>query len=412
MEMKIALTGLVSLATAVMLAARGDVTLLSPADGAAFQTLTDGQMRVFAGETRLARFDLLKDVDRQATRKEWRRQRPLVLKWRSTGRDKYPWRICLATKPDMSDTRDFWLEKEDVTREESVDGQESTWEYKVPLANLELGRTYYWQVWGRVKCPTFSCGFTYPETCACGKTKHGSVSPVASFTTACEPPRWIELEGRVKNVRDIGGWTAEGGRKVRTGLAYRGQAFNDDSLAGVGAGRNRLMVEDVKYLTETLGIKTDLDLRNDREVADMTDSPLGPAVRFIHHSSPQYGEIFTEAGGKTMAANFRVFCDRTNYPVYFHCIAGADRTGTLAYVLNGILGVAKEDLERDWESTFYPELPGVEDPFGWRSLAHLDKGFARYGDADDTLQRRIELYLIDIGITPAEIAAFKEIMLD
>ena len=410
--MKIALAGIVSLATAVMLAARGDVTLLSPVCGEVFHPLTDWQMKVFAGGTREARFEILKGVDEKATRKEWRRQRPLVLKWRSTGRDKYPWRICLATKPDMSDARDFWLEKEDVTREESVDGHESTWEYKVPLANLELGKTYYWQVWSCVKCSTYSCGFTYPEKCACGKSKHGTVSSVASFKTASEPPRWIELEGRVKNVRDLGGWTACGGRKVRAGLVFRGQGLNDNSLVEIGYGRNRLMVEDVEFMTKTLGIKTDLDLRSDREVAGMTRSPLGGGVKFIRRFSPEYGAIFASPGRETMAANFRVFCDRANYPVYFHCIAGADRTGTLAYVLNGLLGVAKEDLERDWESTFYPELPGVEDPFGWRSLAHLDKGFARYGDADDTLQRRIELYLIDIGITPAEIAAFKEIMLD
>ena len=74
--------------------------------------------------------------------------------------------------------------------------------------------------------------------------------------------------------------------------------------------------------------------------------------------------------------------------------------------------VAKEDLERDWESTFYPNLPGVEDPSHWRSLAPLDKGFARYGGADDTLQRRIELYLLSIGITPEEIDTFKAMMLE
>ena len=161
----------------------------------------------------------------------------------------------------------------------------------------------------------------------------------------------------------------------------------------------------------TLGIRTDLDLRNDREVADMAASPLGEGVSFVRRSSPEYGGIFASPGRETMAANFRLFCDRANFPIYFHCIAGADRTGTLAYVLNGVLGVAKEDLERDWESTFYPELPGVENPDYWRSLAHLDRGFAKYGHEGDTLQRRIELYLLDIGITPEEIATFKKIML-
>lgn len=400
------------LAIATVWAVKADITLLSPVDGAVFHTLTDWQMKVFSGATRQERFEILKGADEKATRKEWRRQRPLVLEWRSTGGDKYPWRVRLSTKPDMADARDFWLEKDDVERRKSLDGKESLWRYMVPLANLEPGRTYYWQVWSCVKCSTFSCGFTYPEKCACGKSKHGTVSSVASFKTASEPPRWIKLEGRVKNIRDIGGWkTAEGG-KVCTGLVYRGQGLNDNSLVEIGYGRNRLMVEDVAYMTKTLGVKTDLDLRSDRETAGMTRSPLGGGVKFIRRFSPEYGAIFASPGRETMAANFRVFCDRANYPVYFHCIAGADRTGTLAYVLSGLLGVAKEDLERDWESTFYPELPGVEDPEHWRSLAHLDRGFAKYGQSGDSLQRRIELYLLDIGITPAEIATFKSIMLD
>ena len=392
--------------------AHGKIELLSPAGGAPFQTLTDWQLKVFAGATRHERSKILKGADKKKTHREWRRQRPLVLEWRSSGRDKYPWRIRLATNPDLSGARDFWIEKKDAAREKSPDGKVSTWKYTVPLANLEPGRTYYWQVWSCVKCPSYPCGFTYPDKCKCGKSKHGTISPVASFRTEDAAPRWIQLEGRVKNIRDIGGWKTVDGGKVRTGLVYRGQGLNDNSLVEIGCGRNRLMVEDVVFMTETLGIKTDLDLRSDREAAAMKCSPLGPGVKFIRRSSPQYGKIFSSSGRKTMAANFRVFCDRTNYPVYFHCIAGADRTGTLAYVLNGILGVAKEDLERDWESTFYPELPGADAPGRTRSAAHFDKGFAKYGSKDDTLQRRIELYLLDAGVTPAEIETFKSIMLE
>ena len=402
--------------TAAMVAVGGncDVTLLSPVDGEVFDTLTDWQRKVFAGETREARLQILKDADEHKTRREWRRQRPLVLKWHSTGDDKYPWRVRLATRPDMSDARDFWVGKDETKRVKSADGKESTWEYTVPFANLELGRTYYWQVWSRVKCGGFLCGFTYPEKCKCGKTSHGTVSSVATFTTTPEPPRWIELEGRAKNIRDLGGWKGEGGRRVRMGMAYRGQGLNDNSMTGVTKGRNRLMVEDVDFLVGTLGIKTDLDLRSDREVFGMEGSPLGPAVRWIHRPSPQYGGIFKDDNAKIMAANFRVFCDRANYPVYFHCIAGADRTGALAYVLNGVLGVSKEDLERDWESTFYPKLPGVGvlDPDRDRALVGFDSGFANFGRPGDSLQRRIELYLQANGVTPEEIAAFKSIMLE
>ncbi len=144
----------------------------------------------------------------------------------------------------------------------------------------------------------------------------------------------------------------------------------------------------------------------------MEGSPLGPSVAFVNRSSPFYSGMFHRSGMKTMAENFRVFCDRKNYPIFFHCIGGADRTGSLAYVLNGVLGVGKEDLERDWESTFYNEgdIPGVEDPKHGRGTQHFDAGFSKYGQPGDILQRRIELYLLDCGVTEEEIERFRSIM--
>ena len=38
-------------------------------------------------------------------------------------------------------------------------------------------------------------------------------------------------------------------------------------------------------------------------------------------------------------------------------------------------------------------------------------GLAKYGDADTPLQRRIELYLLDCGVTQEEIDRFRSIML-
>ena len=121
-------------------------------------------------------------------------------------------------------------------------------------------------------------------------------------------------------------------------------------------------------------------------------------------------------GMKTMAANFRVFCDEKNYPIYFHCIGGADRTGSLAYVLNGILGVDRHDLETDWESTFYPTLTEMRKDYNgpsyWCGENHFNDGFSKYGDEDTSWNDRIELYLLDCGITKEEIAKFRSIMLE
>ena len=196
-------------------------------------------------------------------------------------------------------------------------------------------------------------------------------------------------------------------------MVYRGQGLNDNSVTGEEPGRNRLSVNDVKYLTGRLGIRTDLDLRGAGETAGMSVSPLGAEVAFIHHSSKCYKGIFTDAGKKVMAENFRVFCNPTNYPVYFHCIGGADRTGALAYVMNGVLGVDRHDLEVDWESTFYPRIPDENpDPDFWCRESHFNNGFSKYGKEGDGWNRRIELYLLDCGVSEEEIARFRSIMLE
>ena len=386
------------------------VSLLAPQDGSTFETLPDAQLAVFAGATRTNRCEITKKFrDAKQTRDIWRCQRPLVLKWKTTEGESGPWRVRLSRKADFSEGDDLWLTERDAKGEKQKDGSE-VWTYTVPRANLELDATYHWQVWSDVKCTEFRCGFTYPETCKCGKSKAGHVSPVSTFRTSKQPPRWIALEGRVHNIRDIGGWPTEDGGRVRTGLVYRGNGVNDSSLAGVARGRNRLTVEDVRYLTETLGIKTDLDLRGPREVAGMDASPLGPKVAFVNIEARSYRELFTPEGRQISARIFRLFCDKKNYPIYFHCTHGADRTGSLAYLLDGFLGVTREDLERDWESTCYPKVRGVDSPDDWRSCAFFDAGFAAYGKPDDPLSERIRLYLLDCGIRPEEMDACKAIL--
>ena len=39
--------------------------------------------------------------------------------------------------------------------------------------------------------------------------------------------------------------------------------------------------------------------------------------------------------------------------IYFHCRIGTDRTGTLAYILEGLLGVTDEERLEDYELSFF-----------------------------------------------------------
>ena len=396
-------------------AVRAAIVPVSPVGGEIVARVPDAQKKVMdlaTLEERIALFRKDREKGGKVIRHDqyWRKAKPLKLKWRVTAGETGPWKIEIATNPDLKDPEIRYVSVKSVDpatgRETDKDigglGGEVV-SYTVPRANYEIARTYWWRITGLGKP-------------AKGQKKGATVrSEIASFATEDRAPRWIEIEGKVGNIRDFGGWRTTDGRRVRQGMAFRGQGLNNNSVTGERQGRNRLTVEDVKYFTQTLGIKTDHDLRSKAETADLTESPLGPGVKLILRSSPCYKAIFKEAEKKTMAANVRVFCDKANYPIYFHCIGGADRTGSLAYVLLGTLGVSQHDIETDWESTFYPNIPddiNEKDPDFWCRESHLTDGIAKYGEEGDTWQRRCELYLLDCGVTQEEIARLREILLE
>ena len=97
--------------------------------------------------------------------------------------------------------------------------------------------------------------------------------------------------------------------------------------------------------------------------------------------------------------------------MYFHCIAGADRTGSLAFILEAVLGVSEQEIEMDYEHTFYPGMKNFQGA-AWKSYQDLKKGIMKYGKESDSLQKCAELYLLDCGITPEEIEKFRSIMLE
>ena len=399
------------------------IELVAPVRDATVELLPECQRAVITNDTMSARYAVLK-AGRNGHRKQnhpdgWRRSVPVVFKWRATDGEGGPWELVVSKKPDLSDARVFLFKKADAENAKKANAGDAAgrveekgggkdFSYEDATLNLEIAARYYWRVTSNI---------TTGRTRKSEKKRAPVQSEIGTFTTEDLAPRWISIEGAVGNFRDLGGRIGRDGRRVRQGMVYRSQGLNNNSVNGRAKGKNRMMVSDVEYLTGTLGIRTDLDLRSDVETAGMNGvSPLGASVAFIHNSSTSYKGIFGDEGKRVMAKNFRVFCDEKNYPILFHCIAGADRSGSLAYVLNGALGVSKQELETDWESTFYPYLPGGSETEGgehdWKSEWHFTEGFGKYGGKDATWAERIELYLLDCGITKEEIEKFRSIMLE
>lgn len=400
-------TTLVGLCLVVSSAVSAEIIPLHPVDGEVVQLLPPEQIEVMSVTGIPERIKLLATEENGTNRfkqcKTWQKSQPIRFQIRMTNKEWSGWRIEIGKQHDLSDARSFYVDQPTIDKTMWSGVIRSGF---VANANLELGTTYYWRLIHRNKCGCF-CDPNH----GCKQSKQVVVTPISEFRTADRAPRWIAVDGRVNNIRDLGGRRGLDGKKVRQGLLYRGQGLNDNSHTGEFRGAARLTTDDVAYLTKTLGIKTDLDLRSQGEIGDMTVSPLGPSVAFVHRSSAFYEGIFKPEGMKTMAENFRLFCDRANYPVYFHCIGGADRTGSLAFVLNLVLGVSLQEAETDWESTFYPGIPDSV-PKSWCREGHLIEGLQKYGDEKTSWNERAVLYLKACGVTDAELASFREIMLE
>ena len=81
-----------------------------------------------------------------------------------------------------------------------------------------------------------------------------------------------------------------------------------------------------------------------------------------------------------------------------------DRTGTLAFVLEAILGIDEEEIVKDYLFTSFM------DPRGFNNIDILTQCLEQYGPGEPLI-RQAERFLLDAGITPEEIMAFRDIML-
>ncbi len=247
----------------------------------------------------------------------------------------------------------------------------------VTVPNLYTDTTYYWKV------------------TAAAEEAHVAQSPVWRFTTAEECPRWMFVDG-LSNVRDMGGWHTRYG-KIRQGLVYRGSEMEFHHTL---TERGR---ETMRY---TMGIRTDLDLRGEA-VGKIDSSAIGCEHALIPCAA--YGDFLKDK--ETCRRIFALLAEEERYPVYFHCWGGADRTGTVAFLLGGLLGMSTADLYRDYTLTslsIWGERK-VDSPL-FRGFV---EGMAAYGfdESDVYPEAACRAFLADCGVTDAEMERIKEILL-
>jgi protein tyrosine/serine phosphatase len=181
-------------------------------------------------------------------------------------------------------------------------------------------------------------------------------------------PFRVRLAGTA-NMRDLGGYLTEQGDRVRPGLLYRSDS------------PHRLAGDDAAAFAR-LGIRTIVDLRSYAELDRLGRPPLGPTVRAYVHAplrlaAPADGEGAVPAGlqlpgdlqlddtltlgklychfvtqsGAELRTILRLLSDEQAFPALFYCVVGKDRTGIVAAVILGLLGVPDETIAADYAAT-------------------------------------------------------------
>ena len=350
---------------------------------------------------------------------------PVKLAWNGNGSVKYT--IYVADNENFDNATSYVVSG--FTRE-------------LDIYNLLPSTTYYWKVAG----------------------DRFDMSDTSVFKTEDLSVRLIYAEG-TSNIRDLGGWNADGSF-VNYGKIYRGNQLN-----GYGNwGNNKLTENGLKTFKDDLKIKTEIDLRTqDKDDANQTVNFVDASLPYYKYTIGQYTDILEpsvwnalphdgntsvdsmenkndarrlsyatgnavrneNAMRRSLKGIFEVLADERNYPVYIHCNAGADRTGTVAFLINGLLGVSEADLIRDYELTSFSSVSGLRfrseikngdfteigvmkndyDNFvAFGALMNAIKN--NYGAEGGTLSYAIESFLTDyVGVSHEDIESLKRIMI-
>jgi len=175
--------------------------------------------------------------------------------------------------------------------------------------------------------------------------------------------RHIKLKG-AHNFRDIGGYTLDSGKRIKTRMIFR-----SDRLS-------KLTTSDLRYF-EALNIKLIIDLRDDYErhsdpsrlpqnntpttkVLSLHNNRMdirtlkqqlfaGKLGQFDFHEFllSEYRHYITQHDNE-LKKIFTLLLDPGRYPVLIHCNGGKDRTGTVTALIHYALGLRKETIFDDY----------------------------------------------------------------
>ena len=159
---------------------------------------------------------------------------------------------------------------------------------------------------------------------------------IRTFDVDTTYPRNLAIGG-MTNCRDMGGRTLEDGGKMKQGLIYRTSGFKYDYSTEITEAGKKEMLQHLKVKTEV-------------NVADGSNYNLKLSGTTVKEFKMDYsgGSHHFSRNAESVKNFFNLLGNSNNYPVYFHCRIGTDRTGLCAILLSGLLGVSLNEIYQDY----------------------------------------------------------------
>ena len=194
-------------------------------------------------------------------------------------------------------------------------------------------------------------GDNYFKVTATFSDGSSDASNIEIFKVVTQAPRNLSV-GNLPNCRDTGGRTTYAGGKIKQGMIYRtsGNKF-DNSSAPNSEAQN--------VLKNVLKVKTEIN------VADNTGyniSVSGTTVKtaFMDYGKSPYSNM--SRNSQRIRQVFEILGDENNYPVYYHCRIGTDRTGIVGICLGGLLGIPFNEVIQDYAFSNFAPIDGQRYP--------------------------------------------------
>ena len=210
------------------------------------------------------------------------------------------------------------------------------------------------------------------------------------------------------NIRDLGGWETQDRRRTTYGHLFRGSTLN---------GYVNCAPEDIQALKD-LGIGGEIDLRwksdygKDMDCGTSAFGFTGDHYYFAAANDYTAANLNEAATQGRLKEEFEFIIDhfRQGKAVYLHGASGADRTGMLSFLLEGVLGMTIDQIYKDYELSSFSAAPDATNCPKTLLQDCIDVILALDGA---TLRDKFENYFLNkLQVPMADITYFRSVMLD